>query len=89
MKAQLSPRDLALTLAVVALWGHTFVPMKVALDEVPPFALLIPVSGLASGALFLGESLAPVQIGGVALVFAGLVVNVYGLKMRAWLARRL
>ena len=162
MKAQLSPRDLALTLAVVALWGYTFVPIRIALDEVPPFALaalrflfaaagmiafaayklaggwavphaiasmsllawgcvlvmsygatlfgfgtwnallhryptalispfalLIPVSGLASGALFLGETLVPVQIAGVALVFAGLVVNVYGLKMRAWLARRM
>ena len=55
---------------------------------ISPFGLLIPVSGLASGALFLGESLAPVQIAGVALVFAGLVVNVYGLKMRAWVARR-
>ena len=38
---------------------------------ISPFALLIPVSGLASGALFLGESLAPVQLAGVALVFAG------------------
>ena len=56
---------------------------------ISPFALLIPVSGLASGALFLGESLAPVQIAGVALVFAGLVVNVYGLQMRTWLARRM
>jgi O-acetylserine/cysteine efflux transporter len=221
LKAQLSPRDLALTLAAVALWGYTFVPIRIALDEVPPFALaalrflfaavpmaffvrppampwgnvvaygfaigvcqfgllflgiklgmpaglsslviqvqvfftiglavafaalafafeggwavphavasmsllawgcvlvmsygatlfgfgtwnallhryptalispfalLIPVSGLASGALFLGESLAPTQIAGVALVFAGLVVNVYGLKVRAWLARRM
>ena len=32
---------------------------------ISPFALLIPVSGLASGALFLGESLAPVQFAGV------------------------
>ena len=31
---------------------------------ISPFALLIPVSGLASGALFLGESLAPVQFAG-------------------------
>ena len=54
---------------------------------ISPFALLIPVSGLASGALFLGESLAPVQLGGVALVFAGLVYNVYGLRLRALLAR--
>jgi O-acetylserine/cysteine efflux transporter len=54
---------------------------------ISPFALLIPVSGLASGALFLGESLAPVQLAGVALVFVGLAVNVYGLRMRALLAR--
>jgi O-acetylserine/cysteine efflux transporter len=55
---------------------------------ISPFALLIPVSGLVSGALFLGESLGPVQLAGVALVFVGLVYNVYGLKMRAWLVRR-
>ena len=35
-------------------------PLSAAL--ISPFALLIPVSGLASGALFLGESLAPVQL---------------------------
>ncbi len=56
---------------------------------ISPFALLIPVFGLASGALFLDESLAPAQAAGVALVFAGLVVNVYGLRLWAWLARRL
>ena len=52
-----------------------------------PFSLLIPVTGLASGALFLGESLAPLQAVGAVLVFAGLAVNVYGLRMRTWLAR--
>jgi O-acetylserine/cysteine efflux transporter len=54
---------------------------------ISPFALLIPVSGLASGAFFLGESLAPVQWAGAALVFVGLVYNVYGLRLRALLAR--
>jgi O-acetylserine/cysteine efflux transporter len=54
---------------------------------ISPFALLIPVSGLASGALFLGESLAPAQFAGVGLVFAGLVYNVYGLRLRALFAR--
>ena len=52
---------------------------------ISPFALLIPVSGLASGALFLGESLAAMQIAGVLLVFAGLAVNVYGAKLKATL----
>lgn len=56
---------------------------------VAPFALLIPVSGLASGALFLGESLAPMQLAGVGLVLAGLAVNVYGARMRGWLVRAL
>ncbi|HEX4883574.1 MAG TPA: EamA family transporter [Casimicrobiaceae bacterium] len=50
---------------------------------ISPFALLIPVSGLASGALLLGESLAPLQAAGVALVFAGLAVNVLGARMQA------
>jgi O-acetylserine/cysteine efflux transporter len=50
---------------------------------VAPFGLLIPVSGLASGALFLGESLAPLQAVGVGLVFVGLVVNLYGGRLRA------
>lgn len=45
---------------------------------ISPFALLVPVSGLASAAIVLGERLAPVQALGVALVFAGLVVNVAG-----------
>jgi len=56
---------------------------------ISPFALLIPVSGLASGAIFLGESLAPLQIAGVALVFAGLVVNTYAARLTGWLAAQL
>jgi O-acetylserine/cysteine efflux transporter len=54
---------------------------------IAPFALLIPVSGMASGAIFLGESLAPLQAAGGALVFAGLVENVYGPRIRVWASR--
>ena len=50
---------------------------------VSPFALLVPVSGLASGAIFLGEGLAPLQIAGVVLVFLGLAENVFGAPLRA------
>jgi len=53
---------------------------------IAPFALLIPVSGLVSGAVFLDEGLAPVQFAGVALVLAGLAWNVAGAQARAWLA---
>ena len=55
---------------------------------VSPFALLIPVSGLASGAVFLGEGLAPLQIAGVVLVLLGLAENVFGAQLRTWLRHR-
>jgi O-acetylserine/cysteine efflux transporter len=54
---------------------------------IAPFALLIPVSGLASGVLLMGEKLAPLQMLGVLLVFAGLAENTYGANLRAWLTR--
>jgi O-acetylserine/cysteine efflux transporter len=49
---------------------------------ISPFALLIPVSGIASGAIFLGEGLAPLQIVGALLVLAGLAENVFGASLR-------
>lgn len=39
MSARLSSRDFLLVLAVVTIWGFAFVPMRWALDTVPPFAL--------------------------------------------------
>jgi O-acetylserine/cysteine efflux transporter len=88
----------ALTWACVLVlaWGATlfgFASWAALLHRYPtgliaPFALLIPVSGLASGAIFLGESLAPLQAVGVVLVFAGLAENVFGAELRTWLARR-
>ena len=67
-------------------WGATlfgYVTWNRLLHRYPtalisPFALLIPVSGLASGAIFLGESLTPMQAAGAALVLAGLAVTVFG-----------
>ena len=81
--------------AVFLAWGATlfgFASWAGLMHRYPtglisPFALLIPVSGLASGALFLGESLAAMQLAGVLLVLAGLAVNVYGARIKGWLAR--
>ena len=56
---------------------------------IAPFALLIPVAGLVSGAIFLGEGLAPLQFGGVALVLVGLTWNLYADRAREWMARTL
>jgi O-acetylserine/cysteine efflux transporter len=50
---------------------------------ISPFSLLVPVSGMASAALFLGERLVAAQALGVALVFAGLAVNVLGPRLAA------
>ena len=73
------------TLFGFASWARLLHRYPTAL--VSPFALLIPVSGLASGALFLGESLAPLQALGVGLVLAGLAVNVYGSRLRPGASR--
>lgn len=80
---------------LVLAWGATlfgFASWAGLLHRYPtalisPFGLLIPVSGLASGAIFLGESLAPVQALGAVLVFAGLAENVFGAELRSWLSR--
>jgi O-acetylserine/cysteine efflux transporter len=42
---------------------------------VAPFTLLVPITGLASGYLVLGEVVTPVEIVGALLVIAGLVVT--------------
>lgn len=73
------------TLLGFASWARLLHRYPTAL--VSPFALLVPVWGLASGALFLGEALAPLQLAGVALVLAGLAENVFGTDLRAWLRR--
>jgi O-acetylserine/cysteine efflux transporter len=77
----------AATLFGFASWARMMHRYPTAL--IAPFGLLIPVSGLASGALFLGEALAPLQAVGVGLVFVGLVVNLYGSRLRARAAQPL
>jgi O-acetylserine/cysteine efflux transporter len=80
---------------LVLAWGATlfgFASWAKLLHRYPtgliaPFALLIPVSGVVSGAIFLGESLESLQAVGAALVFAGLAENVYGPRIRAWVSQ--
>ena len=49
--------------------------------RVTPFALLVPVVGLASAALILGEWLNGLQIIGVAVIMLGLMINVFGTRL--------
>jgi O-acetylserine/cysteine efflux transporter len=67
------------TLFAYASWNrllHTYPTPLIS-----PFGLLIPVTGMGSAALFLGERLVAAQAVGVALVFAGLAVNVLGPRL--------
>lgn len=47
-------------------------------SQVAPFSLLVPVVGISSSALLLGERLGGLQMVGAALVMAGLLLNVWG-----------
>ncbi|MDR5766046.1 MULTISPECIES: EamA family transporter [unclassified Caballeronia] len=67
------------TIVGYSLWGKLLA--RYPAGSVAPFSLLVPVIGLASAALFLGESLNSAQVAGAALVMAGLVVNVFGARL--------
>lgn len=47
---------------------------------VAPFTLLVPITGLLSGYLVLGETITPIEICGAVLVIAGLVVTLLRLR---------
>ncbi|WP_114814539.1 EamA family transporter [Paraburkholderia kururiensis] len=70
------------TILGYGLWGRLL--SRYPASQVAPFSLLVPIVGLASAALLLGEHLSTVQIAGAALVMLGLVVNVFG----GWVAQR-
>lgn len=61
------------TLMGGAIWSGLLARHPTAL--VAPFSLLVPVVGLLSGSLVLGETITPTEVGGAALVIAGLVVT--------------
>ena len=68
-----------------AVWGWLLARHPAAL--VVPMALLVPVFGMASAALWLAEPLPGWKLGAAALVMAGLVLNLWWPRWRARLAR--
>ncbi|MCA3631162.1 MAG: EamA family transporter [Methylobacterium sp.] len=64
------------TLFGYSVWNGLISRYPVA--KVGPFALLIPVSGLACGAIFLGETFSGQAMIASAIVFLGLMINVFG-----------
>ncbi len=61
-------------------WGWLLARHPAA--TITPMALLIPVFGMGSSALILGEPLQAWKLGAAALVMAGLAVNVLGARRR-------
>ena len=64
------------TLVAFGLWG--FLLRTYSASLVAPFSLLVPVFGIASAALLLGESFGPLRVAGTALVLVGLLGCVFG-----------
>lgn len=50
---------------------------------IAPFSLLVPVVGFAAAFVFLGEQVTALELAGSLLIFAGLVVNVFGPRLVA------
>ena len=48
---------------------------------VAPFSLLVPVVGFAAAALILGETISTLEVVGSVLIFAGLLLNVWGPRL--------
>ncbi|MFC6671571.1 EamA family transporter [Marinobacterium aestuariivivens] len=85
---QMGPKSAGalLYLACIAtLFGYgswAFLMRHYAASRVAPLTLLVPVVGLVTAWLVLGEQLSPVQLAGIALILAGLLINVFGDRMR-------
>jgi O-acetylserine/cysteine efflux transporter len=64
------------TICGYALWGKLL--SKYPAGIVAPFALLVPVIGMSSAALLLGEEFSLWQVYGALLVMIGLIIHVFG-----------
>lgn len=72
------------TLMGYGLWSYLLGRYPASL--VAPFSLLVPVVGIGSAVLILGEPLSGLELAGSALVFAGLLLNVFGPRLFSRLA---
>ncbi|MBB6099502.1 O-acetylserine/cysteine efflux transporter [Deinobacterium chartae] len=68
------------TLLGFGVW--TWLLSRYPASSVAPLSLLVPVFGMSSSALLLGESFGPYKLLGAALVVVGLLVNVFGDRLR-------
>lgn len=64
------------TLLGYSIWGRLL--SRYPASQVAPFSLLVPVVGLTSASLLLGDRLGQWQMIGAVLVMLGLLINVCG-----------
>jgi O-acetylserine/cysteine efflux transporter len=70
----------AATLFGYTMWGRLLT--RYPASTVAPLTLLVPVVGLACAAVLLGEQMSALQWIGAAVVMGGLLVNVFGARLR-------
>lgn len=76
------------TIVGYGIWGSLL--GRYEARRVAPLSLLVPVVGMASAALLLGETLSGLQLTGAVLIMAGLYINVFGLRLvRLWHGARI
>ncbi|MGO2154272.1 EamA family transporter [Serratia sp. BW106] len=64
------------TIFSYAIWGQLL--SRYETWRIAPLSLLVPVVGILSAALILGEKLSTLQFAGALVIIAGLLVNVFG-----------
>jgi len=69
------------TLVAYSLWSWLLA--RHPASQIAPFTLLVPIFGLLSSALLLGEPLPAWKLHAAALVIAGLALNVFGPRLHA------
>lgn len=69
----------AATIIGFGLWSYLLKRYPAGL--VAPFSLLVPVAGIGSAYVLLGETITPAEVAGSALVLAGLMLNVFGPRL--------
>ncbi len=67
------------TLLAFALWGHLLTRYSAA--TVTPFALLIPVVGIITSSIALGERMTSLEVTGAGLIMLGLGLCIFGAKL--------
>ncbi len=72
------------TLLGFAVWNKMIA--KYGASQIAPFSLLVPIFGLLSTAIALGEQITPVKLMAGALVMVGLIVFVFGGRIAARVA---